>query len=184
MANKVLTTGGNLCEVFSIASNAFDTVEIALSLIISTDITYNDDGTITLTPTQEEDSAALQSFIDEFGPDPDSSEVAPRIYEDSTNSGATVTGSQPEIGFIAYGGVNDDGRKVYYGRGLVGKGTGSSKWEAGKPSNPKFVLNSVKASAATTVAAAKFNTSKVTAPGGAKTIAEGAKYVCEFLAEA
>jgi hypothetical protein len=159
--------GGNLIELFAIASNAAGTSEIKLVKVIKSDWTLNDDGSWEIPLDQTQDTEALTTFLKDYGPvaGVSQSEEEGYEYEDSTTEGGGTgtTDTSKYLAAVGYGGKGATKRKLWIGIVVVGPGSGSYTQESKKSTKPKLSLRSVKAPADTTIAQAKFDHGTTTA---------------------
>lgn len=174
-------------EIYSIATNAADTKVFTCDMMTETAMDFDADRLLSFTPANEQDDAALVTFLEAALPaGAPTIATTKRTYE----SGATVGGGSAggtkyiaiHYGGLVTGGSSDGKRRVTCGYVSVDPTSGSSKSKPGEPSNPKLVLKGESNSAAAlTIAAAKFNTSYVTTPGSAVTIAQYAGSKISFM---
>lgn len=170
--------GGNLFEFFIIASNVFTTKEHSLNQIYKGDMKRRSDGGFDITIDQDEDTAALETFLETYRVLAASTGTTKKYEDGGTPSAGS---SDITIGWIGYHGKSTD-VKVSYGCAEVDPTSGSFTTEDSVESHPTIILHSVAAPATTTVTKTLFSSSKVTQPGADKTIASGSLGKVDFLA--
>lgn len=151
----------NLISIYLQASDEATTTLIDLVLNIDTDISYDANGQMTITPNQEMDNADLLAAFEAALPVGVSVTAEPeRTYQDGTKVGGGTSSALPSYLAIVYEGLTTDGtnkRKVTVAEVQFDPTSRSRKLAANTPSSPKVILKSVLTSAEKTIAVAKFD---------------------------
>lgn len=176
-----------ILEIYSIASNAADTLVFTCDMMTETGMDFDADRLLSFTPANEQDDAALTTFLEAALPaGAPTIATTKRTYENGATVGGGSAGGTKYIaihyGGLVTGGTSNDKRKVTCGYISVDPTSGSHKSKPGEPTNPKLVLKGESnTAAALTIAAAKFNTTCVTTPGSPVTIPQYAGNKISFM---
>lgn len=136
----VLRGGANQTTFHAVsAGTANTTAAHTLDKNVSTTLTPQDDGSWLVEWDSKQDTSALDTFLDTYGPPPGTTTTEPESYtfEDGTTDSVSGTSSQTGCVVIVFGPEDGTNRKTFTGWGYVQPGSGGYSQEFGKSTSPK-----------------------------------------------